>query len=55
MTLAKKCDKERQEAKSSNRELPFLHGIPFSVKDMIDQKGCHTTIGCAMLCDEVAD
>jgi len=31
-----------------------MHGIPFSVKDQINQKGFLSTIGCAYLCDDYA-
>ena len=28
--------------------MPFLHGIPISVKELFDQKGLLSTVGCAM-------
>jgi Asp-tRNA(Asn)/Glu-tRNA(Gln) amidotransferase A subunit family amidase len=43
-------DKERIEAQNNGKELPLLHGIPISIKDLIDQKGFLSTVGCAFLC-----
>jgi len=36
--LAKKCDQERKVAMANGEqeELPFLHGIPISIKDFYD-------------------
>ena len=47
---AKKCDAERQKAiqESKQNELPYLHGIPISVKELFDQTNCRVTVGCAM-------
>jgi Asp-tRNA(Asn)/Glu-tRNA(Gln) amidotransferase A subunit family amidase len=28
--------------------LPYLHGIPISVKELLEMKGMRTTVGCAM-------
>ena len=36
-------------------KLGLLHGIPFSVKDLIDQKGKLSTLGCAFLCNDVRE
>jgi Asp-tRNA(Asn)/Glu-tRNA(Gln) amidotransferase A subunit family amidase len=44
-------DKERAEC-ADKEKLPLLHGIPFSIKDVCEQKGFLTTVGCAFLCDE---
>lgn len=51
MDMAKKCDLERAEAVQNGKEqdLPFLHGIPFSVKELFAMKGRLSTVGCAML------
>ena len=48
--LARKCDQERKEAiqKGTQDSLPFLHGIPISIKDFFDQKGIITRAGTAM-------
>jgi Asp-tRNA(Asn)/Glu-tRNA(Gln) amidotransferase A subunit family amidase len=46
MEKAKKCDKERAEAK---KPLSFIHGIPISIKEQFDMRGRTSTIGCAML------
>ena len=42
---------ERKEAieKGETEKLPFLHGIPISIKDLFDMKGTLSTVGCAML------
>lgn len=47
---ARQCDIKLQEAIQLNKqnELPFLHGIPISVKDVIEQKGQLCTVGTAM-------
>ena len=44
-------DMERKEAieKGDADKLPFLHGIPISIKDLFDMKGTMSTVGCAML------
>ena len=49
MTQAKKCDEERQAAISNGtpNNLPFLHGIPISIKDLFDKRGSLSTVGCA--------
>ena len=44
MELAEKCDAERQASK----DLPYLHGIPVSIKEQFVMEGTTTTIGCAM-------
>ena len=46
---AKKCDQERLEALKDGVELPWLHGIPISVKDQFEVKGTLVTIGCGYL------
>ena len=50
--LARKCDKERENARNEGtlEDLPLFHGVPISVKDLIDQKGKLSTIGCAFKC-----
>lgn len=49
--MAKKCDKDREEAiqAGTQDQLSFLHGIPFSVKELMSMKGQLSTVGCAML------
>ena len=51
MKLAGIRDMERKEAiqKNETHLLPFLHGIPVSIKDLFDMKGTLSTVGCAML------
>ena len=51
MELAKKCDKERAEAllNNSGDSLPFLHGIPCSIKELFSMRGKLSTVGVAML------
>lgn len=51
MKFAEIRDMERKEAISKNEAhlLPFLHGIPVSIKDLFDMKGTLSTVGCAML------
>lgn len=51
MELAKKCDIERSEAVRNGQEknLPFLHGIPISLKELFAMKGKLSTVGTAML------
>ena len=51
MKLAAIRDLERKEAieKGETDKLPFLHGIPISIKDLFDMKGTLSTVGCAML------
>ena len=51
MKLASIRDMERKEAieKGETEKLPFLHGIPISIKDLFDMKGTLSTVGCAML------
>ena len=50
MKLAKEKDAERKEAIESGHEhqLPFLHGIPMSIKEQFSQVEMLSTIGCAM-------
>lgn len=56
--MAREKDKEREEAKVKGEEaikkLGLMHGVPFSVKDTIYQKGKLSTFGMAYLCDELA-
>jgi Asp-tRNA(Asn)/Glu-tRNA(Gln) amidotransferase A subunit family amidase len=51
MKMASMCDMERKDAisKGESDKLPFLHGIPVSIKDLFDMKGTLSTVGCAML------
>jgi len=46
---ASNCDKERVEARKSGTldQLPFLFGIPMSVKEQFGLKGYYSTVGCA--------
>ena len=48
---ARECDRERKAAGENGEDdkLPFLHGIPVSIKDLFDMKGMLMTVGCAML------
>ena len=52
--LAKIKDEERKVAREQGKldELPLLHGIPISVKDVLWQKNFLATVGCAFLCKE---
>ena len=54
--MAFEKDREREEAVFMGREaldaLGDMHGIPISIKDIINQKGKLSTIGCAFLCAE---
>ena len=54
MFLAKQMDQERKKAKDNGKleDLPLLHGIPMSVKDLFWQKGFLATVGCAFLCKD---
>ena len=56
LKLAVERDKEREAAKKKGKEaleaLGDMHGIPVSIKDIINQKGKLATIGCAFLCAE---
>lgn len=36
-------------SKGEQDKLPYLHGIPISIKDLFDMKGTLSTVGCAML------
>jgi Asp-tRNA(Asn)/Glu-tRNA(Gln) amidotransferase A subunit family amidase len=51
LILAKKCDEERAESMKNGTQdqLPFLHGIPMSVKELFSMKGMLSTVGTAML------
>ena len=51
LELAKKCDAQREEAKSNGTldQLPFLHGIPISIKELFKMKNMLSTVGCAFL------
>lgn len=51
MKLAKQKDEERTLAITEDRAdaLPFLHGIPCSVKELYAIKGLLSTVGVAML------
>jgi amidase len=53
LNMAKQRDVETKKAKQNGtlESLPLLHGIPFSVKDMMDVKGLTTSIGKASLLD----
>ncbi|TNV80973.1 hypothetical protein FGO68_gene10665 [Halteria grandinella] len=46
-------DKEREEALRNGTQLPILHGIPVSVKELNEQKGKLVTVGCQHLCEKV--
>ena len=54
--MAAEKDKELERARNQGREameaLPMMHGIPMSVKDLINMKGFLSTVGCAFLCQE---
>ena len=49
---AEKKDKERREAirKGTTDQLPYLHGIPISIKDQYGQKGKVSTLGTSFMC-----
>lgn len=51
LELAKKCDAERAQAieNDTQDQLPFLHGIPVSIKELFSMKGLLSTVGTAML------
>lgn len=51
MQKAKLCDKERQLAIQNGTlaSLPYVHGIPISIKDIFKMKGQLSTVGCVML------
>jgi hypothetical protein len=51
LVLAKKCDEERAECikNGTQDQLPFLHGIPVSIKELFSMKGMLSTVGTAML------
>ena len=55
--MAQQRDEELAKAKEEGKEeeLGLMHGIPFSVKDLINQKGFLSTVGCAYLCDDYAN
>ena len=44
-------DLERDHAYSTGKvdDLPYLHGIPCSIKDHVDLKDARTTLGCSFL------
>lgn len=46
-------DRERAEALKNETELPLLHGIPVSVKELNEQKGKLVTVGCEHLCEQI--
>jgi len=54
--MAMKKDLELAKAKKEGKEneLGLMFGIPFSVKDLLKQKGFLSTVGCAYLCDDFA-
>ena len=54
--MAKEKDEERAKALEEGEadDLPLMHGIPFSIKDILNQKGKLSTVGCAYLCDDRA-
>ena len=49
--MAKVRDIQLDEAikNGTTDELPPLHGIPFSIKDLIEVKGARSTVGCDFL------
>lgn len=49
LDMARKCDLEREEARKKGKELPFMHGIPFSVKDYLEMEGFMTNIGLSFM------
>lgn len=51
LVLAKKRDEERAESMKNGTQdqLPFLHGVPVSIKELFSMKGMLSTVGCAML------
>jgi Asp-tRNA(Asn)/Glu-tRNA(Gln) amidotransferase A subunit family amidase len=51
LKVAQEKDKEREEARKNGtlEDLPLLHGIPISVKDVMMIKGVISTAGCASL------
>ena len=53
-TLAQEKDRERSLARDNGTldDLPLLHGIPISIKDLFWQKGFLATVGCAFLCKD---
>ena len=55
MEEAKQKDAEREQAIKEGEvdALPIMHGVPMSVKDIINQKGHLSTIGTAFLCERV--
>ena len=59
LKLAQERDAELARARAKGPEalaqLPIMHGVPFSVKDQINQKGKLSTIGCQYLCDQVME
>lgn len=52
--MAKEADNQRDQARADGKmsDLPPLHGIPISIKDVFWQKGFLATAGCAFLCKE---
>jgi len=50
LIMAKHCDEERALAIANKTQdnLPFLHGIPISVKELYFMKGKLSTVGLAM-------
>ena len=56
LKIAGERDEELAKAKEEGKEeeLGLMHGIPFSVKDLINQKGFLSTVGCAYLCNDFA-
>src|SRR6187431_3587246 len=55
------ADEALQQARQADKEIAAgrrigpLHGIPISLKDLIDQKGVRTTAGSLVRKDHVAD
>ncbi len=47
--------KQAEDAVMKGEELGTLHGVPFSVKDLIFTKGVRTTFGCKLLEDFVPE
>jgi amidase len=55
LTEAERCDQDRVAAQKEGRDLPWLHGIPISVKEQIEVKGTKLTVGCDFNAHQVVD